>query len=81
MRCDKIGWKIERALIPYQPISIGPVHSSDMLHFTICLCTGQSAGSARVATVLQCFTSCKQVIFDDLVLGLDYHADRRPDPE
>ena len=40
--CDAIGWKIERAVIPYDPIFIGPVHSSDLPHFTIGPCSGQS---------------------------------------
>ena len=58
--CDRIGFKIGPALVPYQPISIGPVHSSDMPHFTISRRTGQSAGSARanryrVAAPLVCW--------------------------
>ena len=46
-RCDRIGLIIERGLIPFNPIFIGPEHSGDMLHITIGPCTGQSAGSAR----------------------------------
>ena len=36
----------------YHPIFTGPVHSSDMPHFTIDPCTGQSAGSARANRIV-----------------------------
>ena len=51
-RCDRIGSKIERALIPYQPISIGPVYLSELTHFTIGRRTRQSAGSARANRIV-----------------------------
>ena len=44
-----IGWKIERVV---NPILIGPVHSSNMLHYTIGPCTGQSQGAARANRVV-----------------------------
>ena len=47
-----IGWKIERVVNPSHPIFIGPVHSSNMLHYTIGPCTGQSPGSARANRVV-----------------------------
>ena len=47
-----IGWKIERVVHPSHPICIGPVHSSNMLHYTIVPCAGQSQGSARVNRVV-----------------------------
>ena len=34
-RCDRISLIIERGLIPFNPIFIGPEHSGDMLHITI----------------------------------------------
>ena len=51
-RCDRIGMIIERGLIPFNPIFIGPEHSGDMLHITIGPCTGQSAGSARANLIM-----------------------------
>ena len=47
-----IGGKIERVVNPSHPIFIGPVHSSNMLHYTIAPCTGQSQGSARANRVV-----------------------------
>ena len=47
-----IGWKIDRVVNPSHPICIGPVHSSNMLHYTIGPCTGQSQGSARANRVV-----------------------------
>ena len=47
-----IGLKIERVVNPSHPIFIGPVHSSNMLHYTIGPCTGQSQGSARANRVV-----------------------------
>ena len=47
-----IGWKIERFVNPSHPIFIGPVHSSNMLHYTIGPRTGQSQGSARANRVV-----------------------------
>ena len=49
---DRIGLIIERGLIPFNPIFIGPEHSGDMLHITIGPCTGQSAGSARANRIV-----------------------------
>ena len=51
-RCDRIGLIIERGLIPFNPIFMGPEHSGDMLHITIGPCTGQSAGSARANRIV-----------------------------
>ena len=51
-RCDRIGLIIERGLIHFNPIFIGPEHSGDMLHITIDPCTGQSAGSARANPIV-----------------------------
>ena len=51
-RCDRIGLIIERGLIHFNPIFIGPEHSGDMLHITIGPCTGQSAGSARANRIV-----------------------------
>ena len=50
--CALIGLIIERGLIPFNPIFIGPEHSGDMLHITIGPCTGQSAGSARANRIV-----------------------------
>ena len=50
--CDRIGCKIERALIPSHPIFIGPEHSTNMLHVTIGRCTGQLQGSARANRIV-----------------------------
>ena len=47
-----IGWKIERVVNPSHPIFIGPVHSSNMLYYTIDPCTGQSQGFARANRVV-----------------------------
>ena len=47
-----VGWKIGRDVKPSHPIFIGPVHSSNMLHYTIGPCTWQSQGSARANRVV-----------------------------
>ena len=51
-RCDRIGCKIERALMPSRPIFIGPEYSTNTPHVTIGRCTGQSQGSARANRVV-----------------------------
>ena len=51
-RCERIGSIIERGVIPFNPIFIGPVQSSDMPHVTIGRCTGQSQGSARANRIV-----------------------------
>ena len=46
-----IGWKIERDVNPSHPIFIRPVHSSNMLHYTIGPCQGtRKAPHERIAS-------------------------------
>ena len=51
-RCDRIGCKIERALMPSHPFFIGPEHSTNTTDVTIDRCTGRSQGSARANRII-----------------------------
>ena len=74
-RCERIGSIIERGVIPFNPIFIGPVQSSDISQFTIGPFTGQSYRVAEpLRTPMITTNVCMAITLRSLRIGGELHS-------